>query len=122
MQAIRYKKKRYEFQDGRVRSVQGYEPQVLKILEDRGYTSPDQLHCGKDIQFTVPYFFEGKHHVYHPDIYLPLEHKIIEVKSMWTYDKEKDQNLAKEAACLSQGYQFEFWVLNKKGKFVGEQS
>lgn len=106
-QASRYKRKRYVFQDGRERWVQGYEPYP-----------PNQIHCGKDIQFTVPYFFEGKHRVYHPDIYLLLEHKIIEVKSTWTYAVDKEKNLAKEAACLSQGYQFEFWVLNGKEELL----
>ena len=121
-QKSRFKLKRYVFLDERERFVQGYEPQALKILEKRGYTSPNQLHCGKDINFTVPYFFEGKDHVYHPDIYLPKEHKLIEVKSTWTFACDKDKNIAKEAACLSQGYQFEFWVLTGKGEFVGEPS
>ena len=31
-------------------------------------------------------------------------------------------NLAKEAACLSKGIKFEFWVLNKKGDFMGDPS
>ena len=118
----RYKRKCYVFQDGRERYVQGYEPHALKIFENRGYTTPEQVHCGKDIQFTVPYLFEGKDHVYLPDIYLPQEHKIVEVKSTWTYAADKKKNLAKEAACLSQGFQFEFWVLSRKGEFVDEPS
>jgi len=41
------------------------------------------------------------------------------VKSNWTYDLEKEKNLAKQKGCLEQGFKFEFWKYdNKKNKEI----
>jgi hypothetical protein len=48
---------------------------------------------------------------YFPDIYIKSTNTIIEVKSQWTFDNWKEKNLAKEQACLQQGFNFEFIIL-----------
>jgi hypothetical protein len=93
-------------------TYQGYENvAIIKLLENY---SEEQIILGRDLIPTIKYKFENKSRVYHPDIYIPYENKIIEVKSVWTYEKELAKNLAKRQACLDQGYQFEFWICSDK--------
>ena len=61
----------------------------------------------------INYTFEEKMHRYYPDIYLPLQRKIIEVKSPYTYNKQLAQNNAKRDQVLLDGYAFEFWICDK---------
>lgn len=109
--------KEYIFPCGEARLVQGYEPLALNILVEQGYTSKDIM---TDKQ-TVPeiwYFNNEINHRYFPDIFIPNENRIIEVKSTWTYEKEKDKNLLKAQACRDSGYIFEFWIFDDKGNRV----
>jgi len=98
---------------GRVVKLQGYEPQVLEQLLQT-YTEEDIVCEVKSINKElgkILYNFEGKERRYYPDFYIKSTNTIIEVKSQWTFDKWKEKNLAKEQACLQQGFNFEFIVL-----------
>jgi hypothetical protein len=59
-----------------------------------------------------------KQKVYFPDIYIPKQNLIIEVKSTYTYSKEYDKNIAKANATKNTGYNFEFWIYDGKGNKV----
>jgi hypothetical protein len=94
-------------------TYQGYENVAIITLLEKSYLE-DQLILDRDLIPTIKYEFENKSRVYFPDIFIPHENKIIEVKSIWTYDKDLEKNLAKRLACLDQGYQFEFWICSDK--------
>jgi len=98
---------------GRVVKLQGYEPQVLEQLLTE-YNEHD-IYCEvKSINNElgkILYNFEGKERRYYPDFYIKSTNTIIEVKSQWTFDKWKEKNLAKEQACLQQGFNFEFMII-----------
>jgi len=57
------------------------------------------------------YTFEGKHRRYYPDIFIPSENLIIEVKSLYTATQDVDRNNAKWEATKSAGYVFELLIL-----------
>lgn len=59
---------------------------------------------------SIKYEFEGKTKIYYPDFYLKNKNLIIEVKSKYIYEKDLDKNLAKQLACLNQGYNFIFII------------
>jgi hypothetical protein len=61
---------------------------------------------------------DGKLHSYYPDLFIKSKNMIVEVKSMWTYNKDKEKNLLKKEACLSMGYLFEFRIYDGKGKMI----
>ena len=63
----------------------------------------------------ILYTFNNKIKYYHPDFYIQKLNLIIEIKSDYTYNKEIDKNLAKQKACLEQGYDFIF-IINKNYK------
>lgn len=102
-----YNRKPYVFQDGQTVMVQGYEPWALGILERQGYKLSD-LVLGK-LLFT---YNDG--HKYYPDIFIPDENRIVEVKSPWTYKKNQDKNYDKAAYAVAAGYGMEFWVFDQK--------
>ena len=114
-----YKYKNYLFPCGTECLVQGYEPFALNILVEQGYTSKDII----TDKINVPeiwYLNKESNHRYFPDIYIPKENRIIEVKSTWTYEKEKDKNLLKDQACRNAGYIFEFWIFDDNGNRLEE--
>jgi len=97
--------KEYHWKSGEVSFVQGFEPIVLKELEDYGYTFNDIKVEHNNVP-AVEYEFEGKKRRYYPDIFIPKENLIIEVKSEWTYNLEKERNLRKFKAVEEAGYIF----------------
>lgn len=56
------------------------------------------------------YEYQNKLHRYYPDIYIPEENLIIEVKSEYFMLKEFQKNMHKAIACKSAGYEFKFEV------------
>ena len=59
----------------------------------------------------IQYIFKNTKRTYYHDFYIKSTNTIIEVKSQWTFDKWKEKNLAKQKACLEQGFNFEFIIL-----------
>jgi hypothetical protein len=88
----------------------GYEPQVVDYLLN------NNIYTEESISFDCPTFKYNDNHYYYPDLYIPNENLIIEVKSEWTYNRDLEKNLAKKEAVLNQGFNFNFyiWDDNKK--------
>jgi len=101
--------KEYIWKTGEISLVQGYEPIVLTELEEEGYTFDEILTSTKDMPL-IKYSFEGVSRRYFPDIFIPKENIIIEVKSNYTLNKEWDKNQAKFEATKSQGFDFRLEV------------
>jgi hypothetical protein len=106
------KKKKLISPSGSKITYQGYENVAyFKLLED-GYKE-EQIVTDNKLIPSFKYFFETER-TYFPDIFIPHQNKIIEVKSTWTYKKSLEQNYCKKQACLDQGYLFEFWICSDK--------
>jgi len=58
----------------------------------------------------MSYFYKDKMKVYHSDFYLKQYNLIIEIKSKYYYEKYLERNLAKQKACIKQGYDFIFII------------
>jgi hypothetical protein len=104
-----FKKKDYIWKTGEISKVQGYEDKVLKELEEKGYTFDEVKTLQKDIP-AIWYDFNGNKKRYYPDIFIPSENLIIEVKSTYTYEVDLEKNLAKQNAVLGQGFNFRFEI------------
>lgn len=111
---------------GTVVGVRGYEDIVLTNLLER-YAEEDLLfHNTRDKVYTLPifeYIDTRRHHMkYYPDIFIPKENKIIEVKSRWWWDGNGDEkyksrlenNLRKRRAVLDRGFTHEVWLFEDK--------
>jgi hypothetical protein len=115
----KYKLKMYIFPNGPIQYVQGYEPFALDDLVDHGYTSDEILTCRSDVPSIWYLGSDGKQHRYFVDIYIPKINKMIEVKSLYTYNKHLDTVQLKAKECIKQGYLYEIWIYNyKKEKTV----
>lgn len=111
------KLKPYTFPSRKEVKIQGYENHALdKLLQT--YQEED-LTIGASLVPKIIYTHQQKTKRYYPDIYIPKDNLIIEVKSTYTLKRELEKNLAKRRACIDQGYDFKFWIFHR-GKLVQE--
>ncbi len=99
---------------GREVNVQGYEPQGIDYLLKVWGVNPNHLSVGTEIP-PVSYIFEGVDRNYFPDIYYKTGHHIIEVKSSYTFNYAKAQNIAKARSCVRKGFKFTFLIIDGDG-------
>ena len=103
----------FEFPSGKVVRVQGYEPKVLtKLVVD--YDEDDIVVGVQNIIDCIGFFhyvYENKTHRYYPDIYIKSENRVIEDKSDYTFNKEKEKNLLKRDSVINKGINFNFIIL-----------
>lgn len=104
--------KSYSFPSGKEVKIQGYERYALNLLI-KSYTEEDII-VGSGLVPEIFYDYENKIKRYFTDIYIPKNNLMIEVKSIYTMECDIDINLAKRKACLEQGFDFQFWIFDKK--------
>jgi hypothetical protein len=113
-QKTAFSRKKFIMPSGDIRLVQGFEPYALSELI-KIYTE-EQIKTNRNDIPKINYLINESPHVYYPDIYIPHENKIIEVKSLWTYNKQKENVIRKGEACIELNYNYELWIYDKKGK------
>lgn len=109
VQSKQFSSKQYCWSTGEISQVQGYEPIVLSELEEKGYTFADVKTSPIDMPI-IKYFYRNKWRRYIPDIFIPFENRIIEVKSEYTLTKEWDKNMLKFKAVKEAGFNFKLEV------------
>ena len=121
--------KDYELPSGKIIGIRGYENMVIDALLET-YTE-DSISVHNDYEEYVIEVFQynsyEKNRVkkYYPDIFIPDENRIIEVKSMWWwnangrdgYDGRIVNNLRKREAVIKQGYSYEVWLFTTKTNY-----
>ena len=111
------RRKVYTLPSGKQVVVQGYEPFALDLLLTQ--YSEELIYIGTDKKPRIQYTDRtGAVHYYFPDIFIPTENLIIEVKSKWTYYSALETNFLKRDACCAAGYQFKFMVFNERGALI----
>jgi len=103
--------KSYTLPSGHIWRLQGYEPQALDILLE--------THKESDIQhesLAIKYTYKNKGHRYYPDFFIPNINTIIEVKSPYTLELELSINMLKREACICQGYEYKFMIIDNNGE------
>lgn len=105
---------------GEIRLVQGYEPfaldELIKIYKDEliKIYKEEEIKTNRIDFPQIKYICDNKNKYYHPDIYIPHENRIIEIKSEWTYKLRPNIIMDKGNACKEKGYNFEIWIYNYK--------
>lgn len=113
---------------GKIIRVRGYEDvAITKLLTE--YTENELIVDDTLATYNLPIFkySDNKKHLlkYYPDIYVPKENKIIEVKGTWWWDgngQEKyksrlEKNLKKRKAVLDAGYKYEVWLFEDRKNY-----
>lgn len=104
-----FTRKTYTWKTGEISIVQGYENIILKELEESGYTFDDV----KTNSCDIPEFWytnNNKRKRYFPDIFIPKENLIIEVKSTYTVTQNKEINDLKFQCVKDNGFNFKLEV------------
>jgi hypothetical protein len=114
--------KSFILSSGKTLQTQGYENYCLRYLIDEEGVSEENIVTGAKNVPKVIYNFEGKNCRYYMDIYVVDEDWAIEVKSVYTYLKDKERNLAKWKACSKLCSYMTIHIFDKKGKPMLRQS
>jgi len=113
---------------GKIVRVRGYEDIAISVLLQI-YTEDELVIDNMINLFNLPifqYVNVNQHiHKYYPDIYIPKENKIIEVKSRWWWDGDGnlkyktrlENNLRKRRSVLAKGYNYELWLYETKDTY-----
>lgn len=108
-----YKSKEYVLPSGNKIYLQGFEwlamDELLETYNESEIITETSL---------IPIFdytdIHGQSRKYFPDIYVPKDNLIIEVKSDWTYTQNKTVCDLKRDACVLSGYNFRFMIMKDK--------
>ena len=117
------KLKEYIFPSGRKEKVQGYENFAIDFLLKTYKEEDIVVNNNEIISFTGRIFYEddnNKKRRYFPDIFIISENRIVEVKSIWTYNKHLKINICKKKKCEELGFKFDFMIFDRKGNEVKE--
>ncbi len=113
-----YTLKNYTFPSGLVVKIQGYENFALNDLINIDKINEKDIIIGAKNVPEIWYTVDNKSHRHYVDIYIPSQNKCIEVKSIWTFKKKKDNVLLKQIAAKELGYKYEIWIYDKKGSKI----
>lgn len=111
--------KDYVYPSGNIIKIQGYEHYALNELLQRENITECEIETGCKNVPTIWYFdINCKKHRHFVDIFIPSQNKCIEVKSTWTFKKQKEIVFLKQTAAKNLGYLYEIWVYDNKGNRV----
>lgn len=121
MQESSYSYKQFELPSGRIIKIQGYENYCVELLLSK-YLE-DEIIPEQEHKLAIEYYKKGdtKISVYHPDFLIKrnkTRNCLIEVKSNYTYDENRDITLRKMNGCIKSGYDAELWIFKKIGRNV----
>jgi hypothetical protein len=108
-----YSTKDFILPSGKIIKVQGFEPFALKILLET--YNETQILTGVDVPRIDYADIDGKQHKYFPDIYIPEENKIIEIKSCYTVNL---LNVDLKANATRKLFNYEIWVMGQNGEIL----
>lgn len=111
--------KEYKMPSGTIRIIQGYEPQAHDILLKDGFTE-EQIISGRGSNIPIIDYLDdnGKSHRHYPDIFIPHQNRIIEIKSTRTFNLKGDSVIIKKEAGINKGFNYEIWILDIKGNIL----
>lgn len=108
--------------EGESLRLQGFEPQALNWILNKfpKLKASDIVFDSSGNVPSVRYFVGKRSHWYYPDMYIPKQNRIIEVKSIYTIGLDSGRNWgktqAKAKACKEAGYKFVLLLMTKQGE------
>ena len=114
-----YYLKDYIMPSGNTIKIQGYEHYALDELCKKENGNENDIITGCKNVPTIWYNDnDNKKHRHFVDIFIPSKNKCIEVKSTWTFKKQKEIVFLKQTAAKELGFLYEIWVYDNKGNKV----
>lgn len=112
----KYRFKNYTYPSGNIVKIQGYENLAVDLLL-KTYKE-EEIITERELMPEIYYHMDLSWRKYIPDIYIPKDNLIIEVKSTWTYKLHKYRVHLKNKAVKSLGYNIELYIFSDKGVLV----
>lgn len=110
--------KKYTLPSGKTIDYQGYENYALDIIiKDKKINENDIITKRAEVP-KIYYSHEDKDRIHFVDIYIKSKNRCIEVKSTWTFEKNKDKVFEKQKAGKNTGFEYEIWIFDKQGELV----
>jgi len=110
-----YARKTFEMPSGRLVTVQGCEPECLTHLITLENISESDIVVERSNVPTVWWTDQsGKEHRYYVDIYIQSQNRMIECKSRYHYEKNKETITAKLLAARKLGYVCDLYICERK--------
>ena len=95
---------------GNTYRIRGYEDRAIDILEET--MEPGEFVADDFLTPRIVYRLNMTDRNYYPDIFIPKENRIIEVKSWYWLKKQPEKNLSIMEHASARGFKFEFWVFS----------
>jgi hypothetical protein len=108
----------YTFPSGRIDRIQGTEKYTLDHLLYIGLHEDDIVTSREDVPEIWWCDKTGKRHRYYIDTYIKSKKLLIESKSTWTAEKNREEMFLKQNAAKQAGYTCEIWVYDGKGNKI----
>ena len=117
---VEYSMQRPEIMEKQIKNSYYLKEYILpssKIIKIQVYEhfALDELKQTENIWYNDLNNKKRRHFV---DIFIPSKNKCIEIKSTWTFTKQKDIIFLKQSAAKELGYLYEIWVYDKEGNKV----
>ena len=102
---------------GRQVRYQGYELHAANYPVAHKNIAPQDIVFSMEPNANIPVInWNGRRH--YPDLWVPRENLIIEVKSSYTFEKDRIRNLLKTYSARRAGYRYVILVMDEKGNRV----
>lgn len=112
-----YSYKLFQMPSGKLIKVQGYEDFIINNLLLNGIKEDDIVTNTNEINRVTGRIEYNDNNIirrYYPDIYIKSKNLLIEVKSDYTYNKQKRKTHLKLNAAKEKGFNIELKIINKK--------
>jgi hypothetical protein len=114
-----YKYKNYVTSTGKTFKCQGYEHFAIPyLINNEKINESDIFTERKDVPEIWYNDQNNKKHKHYVDIFIKSLNKCIEIKSNWTFNKNKEIVFLKQNAAKELGYIYEIWIYDQKGNCV----
>lgn len=114
-----YLAKDYQFPSGKKVKIQGYEHFGIDELLNIEKINEDDIITKRTEVPKIWYLdIKNKKHRHYVDIFIPSQNRCVEIKSVWTYQRNKDKVTRKKKAAIDLGYLYDIWVFNPKGEKI----
>jgi hypothetical protein len=114
-----YKYKNYVTSNGKTFKCQGYEHFAIQyLINNEKINESDIFTERKDVPEIWYNDQNNKKHKHYVDIFIKSLNKCIEIKSNWTFNKNKEIVFLKQNAAKELGYIYEIWIYDQKGNCV----